>query len=65
MVIPGTNSFINVIGSLLGLCGLVDNGRWAETLQDIRWVIQEVRAAVEQHGYNFDCIVVGHADNLV
>lgn len=43
MLVPGTNGFLNVIGSLLGLRDVEkDDEEWCRVVCDVRWVMGEV-----------------------
>lgn len=50
----GTNGFVNVLMSLLGLQDAAIEENWRVALEDVSWVLQEVRVAAESGG----CVLV-------
>lgn len=51
MFVPGTNGFLNVIGSLLALRDCEGDSVWSQAMRDVRWVIGEVLEAKRSRGY--------------
>ena len=52
MLIPGTNGFLNVLGSLLGLRDIQnDDEEWCGMVRDVRWAMGEVLSTKRARGY--------------
>lgn len=51
MFFPGTNGFLTVLGSLLGLRDVSSEAVWDLWVRDVRWVIGEVLKAKQARGY--------------
>ena len=46
----GTNGWINVLGCLQALRGVVGDEKWAAELHDVAWVLSEVLKAKQARG---------------